>query len=203
MLARHRWAAGLRPRSGVFAVPLEPCHTLVNILVGRSRAGVVPARPERSIMQVHGSCCAWNGLAVLLRGAPGSGKSDLALRLIDAGFSLVADDRVELAVSDGAVTASAPPALAGLIEVRGLGVFALAAAAPARLGLVADLATGGETERLPEPTCEDVLGVSLPAIRLDPAAPSAVARVRLALDVLAGRAASRYGALGDSPCPSR
>lgn len=153
-------------------------------------------------MQVHGSCCAWNGLAVLLRGAPGSGKSDLALRLVDAGFSLVADDRVELSLTDGAVTASAPPALAGLIEVRGMGVFALAAAVSARLGLVADLAAGGETVRLPEPVREDLLGVSLPAIRLDPAAPSAVARVRLALDVLAGRAASRCGALGDAPCPS-
>lgn len=154
-------------------------------------------------MQVHGSCCAWQGLAVLLRGAPGSGKSDLALRLVDAGFSLVADDRVDLAVADGAVTASAPPALAGLIEVRGIGVVEVGPSVSARLGLLADLAPGGEGERLPEPRCEDLLGIAVPAIRLDPAAASAVARVRLALDVLAGRAASRCGALGDSPPAAR
>lgn len=150
-------------------------------------------------MQVHGSCCAWHGLAVLLRGAPGSGKSDLALRLVDAGFTLVADDRVDLAVTDGGITASAPPALAGLIEVRGIGVFDLGSSVSAPLGLVADLAPGGETERLPEPARQELLGVAVPAIRLDPAAPSAVARVRLALDVVAGRAASRCGALGDAP----
>lgn len=148
-------------------------------------------------MQVHASCCAWNGLGVLLRGTPGSGKSDLALRLVDAGFQLVADDRVELVAADGAVTASAPPALAGLIEIRGLGILDLGAAVAARLGLLADLAPAATIDRLPEPATEDLLGVRLPVIRLDPTAPSAVARLRAALAVLEGRAASRCGALGD------
>lgn len=148
-------------------------------------------------MQVHASCCAWEGLAVLLRGAPGSGKSDLALRLVDAGFRLVADDRVDLAAADGAVTASAPPALAGLIEVRGLGILEVPGHGAARVGLVADLAPAAAIERLPEPAIEEVLGVPLPVIRIDPAAPSAVARLRVALAVLAGRAGSRCGALGE------
>jgi serine kinase of HPr protein (carbohydrate metabolism regulator) len=148
-------------------------------------------------MQVHASCCAWSGLAVLLRGIPGSGKSDLALRLVDAGFQLVADDRVDLAVEDGAVTASAPAALAGLIEVRGLGILDLGSPGAARLGLLADLAPAATIERMPEPATEDVLGVRLPVIRIDPAAASAVARVRAALAVLQGRASSRCGALGD------
>lgn len=160
---------------------------------------MVPPRAEWSSMQVHGSCCAWHGLAVLLRGAPGSGKSDLALRLVDAGFTLVADDRVDLAVTDGGITASAPPALAGLIEVRGIGVVDLGASVSAPLGLIADLVPGGEAERLPEPARQELHGVALPVIRLDPAASSAVARIRLALDVVAGRAASRCGALGDTP----
>jgi len=150
-------------------------------------------------MQVHGSCCAWNGLAVLLRGAPGSGKSDLALRLVDAGFTLVADDRVELVLRSGGVIASPPPPLAGLIEVRGIGILDLRAHTTAPLALLADLAPGGEPERLPEPWREELLGVALPAIRLDPAAPSAVARIRLALAALSGRAASRCGALGEAP----
>jgi HPr kinase/phosphorylase len=148
-------------------------------------------------MQVHASCCAWNGLAVLLRGAPGSGKSDLALRLVDGGFDLVADDRVDLAAAAARVTASAPLALAGLIEVRGLGILDLGAHVTARLGLLADLAPAAAIERMPEPAAEEILGVRLPVIRLDPAAPSAVARLRLALSVLEGRAASRCGALGD------
>ncbi|WP_439579379.1 HPr kinase/phosphorylase [Elioraea sp.] len=148
-------------------------------------------------MQVHASCCAWSGLAVLLRGTPGSGKSDLALRLVDAGFQLVADDRVDLAAGNGAVIASPPTALAGLIEVRGLGILDLRVHVAARLGLLADLAPAGAIERLPEPATEDLLGVPLPVIRIDPAAASAVARVRAALAVLDGRTASRCGALGD------
>lgn len=148
-------------------------------------------------MQVHASCCAWSGLAVLLRGAPGSGKSDLALRLVDAGFQLVADDRVDLAAADGAITASAPAPLAGLIEVRGLGILDLGAHVAAPLRLLADLAPAATIGRLPDPATEDVLGVRLPVIRLDPALPSAVARLRAALTVIEGRAASRCGALGD------
>jgi serine kinase of HPr protein (carbohydrate metabolism regulator) len=148
-------------------------------------------------MQVHASCCAWSGLGVLLRGTPGSGKSDLALRLVDAGFRLVADDRVDLVATDGVVTASAPAPLAGLIEVRGLGILHLGEHVAAPLGLLADLAPAATIDRLPEPASEEVLGVRLPVIRLDPTAPSAVARVRAALAVLEGRAASRCGALGD------
>lgn len=154
-------------------------------------------------MQVHASCCAWSGLAVLLRGIPGSGKSDLALRLVDAGFQLVADDRVDLAVEHGGVTASAPAALAGLIEVRGLGILDLGSPGAARVGLLADLAPAATIERTPEPATEALLGITLPVIRIDPTAPSAVARVRTALAVLQGRAASRCGALGDhAPGPA-
>lgn len=148
-------------------------------------------------MQVHASCCAWNGLAVLLRGAPGSGKSDLALRLVDSGFDLVADDRVDLAGGATGVTASPPQALAGLIEVRGLGILDLGAHVTATLGLLVDLAPAAAIERMPDPAADEILGVRLPVIQLDPSAPSAVARLRLALSVLEGRAASRCGALGD------
>ena len=67
-------------------------------------------------MQIHGSCAARDGAAVLLLGPSGSGKSDLALRLLDRGFLLVADDQV--LIEDG--VARAPPPLAGLLELRGL-----------------------------------------------------------------------------------
>lgn len=71
---------------------------------------------------VHATTIAIDGAGVLLRGPSASGKSDLALRLIDDGARLVADDRTVLALRDGIVEASAPPSIRGKIEVRGLGI---------------------------------------------------------------------------------
>ena len=100
--------------------------------------------------QVHASCVAVEGTAVLLRGPSGSGKSDLALRLIDGGARLVADDRVDLVREEGRIVASAPARIAGLIEVRGLGVYKIGAVGGAPLGLVVDLVPAEAVERLPE-----------------------------------------------------
>ena len=75
------------------------------------------------MVQVHATCIDVDGVGVLLRGPPGSGKSDLALRLISDGARLVADDRAELTVDSGQITVSPPSEIAGLIEVRGLGVL--------------------------------------------------------------------------------
>jgi len=136
--------------------------------------------------QVHGSCVSRDGDGVLLIGPPGSGKSDLALRLLGRGFSLVADDRVD--IEDG--VAAPPGALAGLLEVRGLGIVRLPYAATARLALVAEL--GSAAERLPAPGRH--AGLGLPLIRLDPAAASAAERVALALDCALGRVSQVAGA---------
>ncbi|HYZ62373.1 MAG TPA: hypothetical protein VE650_07945 [Acetobacteraceae bacterium] len=135
-------------------------------------------------MQIHASCAARDGHGVLLIGAPGSGKSDLLLRLLDIGFSLVADDRVE--VRDGA--ARPPEALAGLLEVRGLGIVRLPFEAPVTLRLAVEM---GRAERLPSPALHP-LGV--PLVAVDPALASAPARVRLALDCAMGRTAQVAGA---------
>jgi len=123
---------------------------------------------------------------VLILGAPGSGKSDLVVRLLARGFSLVADDQVD--VADG--MASPPESLAGLLEVRGLGILRLPATYPARLRLVAML--DGRPDRLPAPEADAVFG--LPLVHLDPAAPSAPERVALALDCATGRVAQVAGA---------
>jgi HPr kinase/phosphorylase len=134
-------------------------------------------------MQLHASCAAHCGTGVLLVGPPGAGKSDLLLRLLDEGFVLVADDRVEL---DRGV-ARAPAALAGLMEVRGLGILRLPFLDSVKVALVVELGTGA---RLPEPETR----FGLPLVRIDPASPSASARVRAALRCATGEVALIAGA---------
>ena len=143
-------------------------------------------------MNLHGSCAARDGYGVVLLGPPGSGKSDLLLRLLDHGFVLVADDRVE--VSDG--HARAPGPLAGLLEVRGLGILHLPYAASAPVTLAVELGLG---DRLPCPARHPVLDV--PLVRVDPAVASAPARVGLALDCALGRVRQLAGAF--APMPGR
>jgi serine kinase of HPr protein (carbohydrate metabolism regulator) len=118
----------------------------------------------------------WRG--VLIEGPAGAGKSDLALRALSQGFSLVADDRVSLWVSEGRLFGSAPETLFGLLEVRGLDVIRVAALPLAEVALVARC---GTPERLPEARTADILGVAAPLIELDPRAASAPAKLRRAL----------------------
>lgn len=135
-------------------------------------------RADRS---VHGSCAARDGQAVLVIGPAGSGKSDLVLRLLGRGFTLVADDQVRITNT----VASAPEALAGLLETRGFGITRLPHLPQAKVALVVELHTATAVERLPMPETHPTLGV--PVIRLDPAAASATDRVILALDCALGR----------------
>jgi HPr kinase/phosphorylase len=132
---------------------------------------------------MHGTTVAIDGRAVLLRGPSGSGKSDLALRLIDAGARLVADDQSELRRDGDAILVSAPATIAGLIEARGIGLLRLdaVAVAVAPLAMVVDLVAPDAIERLPEPCKEAILGVSVPVVALAPFEASAVAKLRLAL----------------------
>ena len=109
---------------------------------------------------LHASCVELAGTGVVLLGPSGSGKSDLALRLIDGGARLVADDRVVVERSGDRLIARPPEAIAGLIEVRGLGIMRVghcARAARARRG-----ARRPPAPRLPERTTYEMLGVALP-----------------------------------------
>jgi HPr kinase/phosphorylase len=98
---------------------------------------------------VHASCVAAHGRAILIRGAAGSGKSALALELISRGAGLVADDRTILAAADGALIASCPASISGLIEARGMGLMRVRPVPSAPVTLVVDL-DHAETARLPE-----------------------------------------------------
>jgi len=135
---------------------------------------------------VHGSCVVWPQGAVLLRGGSGAGKSDLALRAIDLGAELVADDQIWLRRDRDRVLAEPPPNLAGLIEVRGVGILAIGHRAPAPLVLVVDLVADELVERLPEPQSTELIGINLPLLRLSPWPASAAGKVRLAVQLAAG-----------------
>lgn len=142
--------------------------------------------PEAEIL-LHGSCVALGGAAALIRGAPGAGKSDLALRFLAAfapeGAMLVADDQVRLRRAGGHLAVSPPERLAGLIEVRGIGVVEAPYGADARLVLLADLAARDAVERLPEDPLprEAILGVAVPRIVIAPFEASAPVKLKLAL----------------------
>lgn len=132
-------------------------------------------------MQIHATVVSIDGHAVVLRGPSGSGKSDLALRLIEDGAVLVSDDRCDLDTTDGLVTASPPSEIAGLLEVRGLGIFRFEHSRRAPVVLVIDLVEAKDVERLPEPRTLEDWGPSVPVIRLTPFEASAAGKVRIAL----------------------
>lgn len=133
------------------------------------------------MLLVHATTVLVDGLGVLIRGPSGSGKSDLALRLIDAGARLVADDQTALEARDGRLWASPPASIAGKLEVRGLGIVAVPFAPSAALGLAVDLVPADRIERLPEPGTTVLLGVVLPILPLVPFEASAPAKLRLAV----------------------
>jgi HPr kinase/phosphorylase len=136
--------------------------------------------------QLHANCVERGGAGVLLFGSSGSGKSDLTLRLLENGFSLVADDRVD--ISDG--VARPPEALAGLLEVRGLGILRMRFTPSASIRLAIELAA--PAARLPAPRVHPMLGV--PFVAVNPKAPSATSRVALALACALGHAEQLSGA---------
>ena len=147
-------------------------------------------RKPVSKITVHGTCVALGDACALLRGAPGAGKSDLALRFLylptdrlGAEPALVADDQVILRRSGDRIIASCPKLLEGKIEVRGCGIARLALRAPqATLTLVADLDGVGGAVRFPEKTeWETMLDLAVRRIQLNPFEPSAPVKLALAI----------------------
>lgn len=145
------------------------------------------------MLRVAGTCVAIGGLGVLLRGRSGSGKSDLALRLIDTGARLVTDDYTDVEAVDGTVIATAPSAIGGLLEVRGLGVVTLPRAPRVALAAVVDLVVADRVERFPGADVCQLVGVTLPFFRIAPFEASAPAKIRLAVGVASGRVTRRRG----------
>jgi len=140
--------------------------------------------------QVHGTAVSIDGDGVLITGTSGSGKSDLALRMIDGGAELIADDRVNLQAIDGNLLAGAPETIANLLEIRGVGVVELPCGTDVALRLVIELVQAEDVARLPAPAKTTDLGITLPLVRLNPFEASAPAKVRIALKLATGEIGS-------------
>jgi serine kinase of HPr protein (carbohydrate metabolism regulator) len=139
------------------------------------------AGPRISAESVHASTVAIDGRAVLITGPSGAGKSDLALRLLDRGFTLVSDDQTIVKRDGNRLLASAPPNIAGKLEIRGIGIVDMERVENVPVALIVELTS--EIQRLPDDSRErPILGVNLPLISIDAMAASAPSKVALALD---------------------
>ncbi len=137
--------------------------------------------PRISSETVHASTVATDGRAVLITGISGSGKSDLTLRLLDRGFTLVSDDQTIVRRDGDRLIASPPPNITGKLEIRGLGIVDMDFVGKAPVALLVELTS--DIQRVPDDSRErPILGVPIPLISIDAMAASAPSKVALALD---------------------
>ena len=132
---------------------------------------------------LHCSCVASDGRAVLISGPSGSGKSDLALRLLDRGFTLVSDDRTIVRKDGDLLIADAPTTIRGKLEIRGIGIVEMDSVDNVPVALVVELTS--DMQRMPDDSRERlILGASIPLISVDAMTASAPSKVAVALDRL-------------------
>ena len=139
------------------------------------------AGPRISAETLHASTVAKDGRAVLITGPSGSGKSDLALRLIDRGFTLVSDDRTVVKRDSDRLLAAAAQNLAGKLEIRGIGIVEVDSVSDIPVALIIELRS--DIERMPDDSRERlILGVPVPLISIDAMTASAASKAAFALD---------------------
>lgn len=142
-----------------------------------------------SIMsQLHANCVQIGAHGVLLRGPSGSGKSSLSLRLVHAGAFLISDDRTDLVARDGYLVASAPKTIAGMCEVRGIGIVrGLATHLECKVRVLIDLEQDESViERMPEQVSEEICGIAIPRWTLCSSDPAIEAKISVALALATG-----------------
>ena len=132
---------------------------------------------------LHASTVSLDGRAVMITGPSGSGKSDLALRMLDRGFILVSDDQTIVRRTGSRLIAAAPPTIRGKLEIRGVGIVDMAHVEDVPVALVVELTS--DIRRLPDDSRErPILGVGVPLISVDAMTASAPSKVAVALDRL-------------------
>ena len=134
--------------------------------------------------QFYATAVTYCGFGVLIRGPSGSGKSDLALRLIDDGAGLVADDQVVIKAVGQELYLSPPDSLSGLIEVRGVGVIKIEYVRDIRLCLIVELDPRNEIQRIPKIKEELIKKISVPVINMYAFESSVLAKIKIILGYL-------------------
>ena len=136
------------------------------------------------MMNIHTTCIMLNGKGVLLMGCSGSGKSDLALRLIrHYNAVLVADDRTDIVIEQEKAVASCPKSISGLLEVRGVGILKMPFQASCRVDLVVELARSfSDVERLPSERFYELGGIKIPLLKIYPFEASAPDKIVIKLE---------------------
>ena len=135
-------------------------------------------------MKVHGTSVSIDGDGVLFRGPPGSGKSDLALRMINFGAQLVSDDQVCMTRRNNNIFMSSPPTIRNSIEVRGIGIVNTIAQKEAPLILVLNMLPNNVASRMPSWRLCTFLDIKIPAIEFAPFEISAHLKVKLAISLV-------------------
>lgn len=129
---------------------------------------------------IHATTVALDGRAVMITGISGSGKSDLALQLIDRGFVLVADDQTIVKRRDTSLFASAPATIRGKLEIRGIGIVTMPVVEDVAVTLMVELTSS--VQRFPDEARQRIIcGLPIPAISIDAQTASAAAKVALCL----------------------
>ena len=132
----------------------------------------------------HGTAVSYNGSGILILGPSGSGKSDLALRLINEGADLIADDQVLIKLVGKALQLSAPDSISGLIEVRGVGIIKIKPVCYIPLSLIVEIKSGAQLERIPIMKKDLIEEIPIPVIKLDAFEGSAIAKIKILLKCL-------------------
>ena len=142
------------------------------------------------MLKIHGTCVAIGNEAILFRGPSGSGKSDLALRVINCGGTLVSDDQTIIVRQEDELIMSSPDNIRDKIEVRGVGIVNMLAKKEVRLGLVLDMMPSEKIDRIPIPQFCWYLGLQVPVLGLHPFENSAPLKVQLAINSV--RSSNQY-----------
>lgn len=152
-----------------------------------------------SEMVLQASAVAFDGRALLITGPPGSGKSSLTLALLERGAGFIGDDGVTLTRKEDTIIAHPPPNIAGLLDVRGVGLAHIDLTDPGPVALVLELGTK-PTERLPESLARrELLGCPIPVLAFDPGTIAPAQRALWALRIHGLRIDKQARAAKDRP----